>query len=147
MSFLISYIECIYIHTTEENTSQWKKKHTSKLRNHLNQFDNICAANTHNATKYRNVLELLHLKILYRSPVTSKLVKQIAIDLGICNLNYIWNCKIGLLWSILMLSLIFQECIISVIYLLNMSNFISDGFICQNCNMDIPVHCCRELLM
>lgn len=42
-----------------------------------------------------------------------------------------FSVVIRLLWSILMLSLIFQQCIINVIYLLKMTNFISDCFICQ----------------
>ncbi len=46
----------------ELNVLQLKKtnanrKSTSKLREHLHQFDNTCAANTHNTTKYRNALQ------------------------------------------------------------------------------------------
>jgi len=39
---------------TEENRD---RQNTSKLRN-IHQFDNTCAANNHNATKYRNVLQI-----------------------------------------------------------------------------------------
>jgi len=46
------------------NVLQLKKTHansknTSKLSKHLHQFDNICAANTQNATKYRHTVQIL----------------------------------------------------------------------------------------
>jgi len=34
------------------------RKSTSKLIKHLHQFDNTCSAKVHNATKYRNTLQI-----------------------------------------------------------------------------------------
>ncbi len=42
----------------ELNVLQMKKK-TRKLRKHLHRFDNTDAVNTHNGTKYRNMLQIL----------------------------------------------------------------------------------------
>ncbi len=47
-----------------------EKKNTCKLRKHLHQFDNTCAANTHNGTKYRNALQIQQNQIQKRTAKT-----------------------------------------------------------------------------